>query len=86
MYGAMDPSFQFVRFSSQRRWEKEELEIQRFTGNGKRSRQLFLQQEDEDLEMAEALALVWLSKKPRLERSANKDRENSWWKLRNVYE
>ena len=31
--------------------------------------------------MAEALTLVWLSKKARLERSANEERENSWWKL-----
>ena len=77
----MDPSLQFLRFSSQRRREKEELEIQRFIGNGKRSRQLFLQQENEDLEMEEALALAWLSKKPRLERSANEERENSWRKL-----
>jgi len=63
----MDPSLQFLRFSSQRRREKEDIEIQRFIRNGKRSRQLFLQQEDEDLEMAEALALggVLLSKKPR---------------------
>ena len=62
----MDPSLQFLRFSSQLQREKDDIEIQRFIRNGKRSRQLFLQQEDEDLEMAEALALggMLLSKKP----------------------
>ena len=64
-----------VKSLSNRQREKEDIELQRFAINRKRSSKRFSKQMDDDVEMAEALGLcgVILDKKARLQRSQNKE-------------
>ena len=78
----MEPSLHIVKSLSQRRREEEDMNLQMFIRNRKRSSRQMLEQINEDVELAEAMALagVILSKKQRLERSQNEPRDNSWWR------
>lgn len=78
----MEPSLHIVKSLSQRRREEEDMNLQMFIRNRKRSSRQMLEQMNEDVELAEAMALagVILSKKPRLEKSQNEPRDNSWWR------
>ena len=64
----MEPSLHIVKSLSQRRREEEDVNLQMFIRNRKRSSRQMLEEINEDVELAEAMALagVILSKKPRL--------------------
>ena len=54
----MEPSLHIVKSLSQRRREEEDMNLQMFIRNRKRSSRQMLEQMNEDVELAEAMALA----------------------------
>ncbi len=74
---------EIAKFLMQSRKKRKQEEFQRYTKNRNRCRERMVMEFDEDLDIAEAFvvnAVGWIpAKKPRLERSRDEQRDNSWW-------
>ena len=72
---------QILKSISQRRQERQEMQMQMFLTRKNQSRKRLLQTMDGELDMVEALGLCAATmKRPRKERGADEERSSSWWR------
>ena len=73
--------FQILKSVSQRRQERQEMEIEMFLTRKNQSRKRLLQTMGGELDMVEALGLCAATmKRPRKERGADEERSSAWWR------
>ena len=72
---------QILKSISQRRLERQEMEMEMFLTRKNQSRKRLLQTMGGELDMVEALGLCAATmKRPRKERGADEERSSSWWR------